>query len=165
MTARLAIVASLACALLAGCSTAQRFDAANDVHALLVSIRDNDKASFEAHVDRPALTREVESRLMAEANKQNAGPLGALLAQPLAQMASDTLIQPRVFRTVAEYYGYDPAKPLPGPVAITGSLKKLDDGRVCATRSKDGPCLLVFTQSGGTWRLSGFEGELSELRR
>lgn len=164
MTARLALIATLA-ALLAGCSSVQRFDAANDVHALLVSIRDNDQATFEAHVDRPALTREVESRLMAEANRRNAGPLGALLAQPLAQMASDSLIRPQVFRNVAEYYGYDPAKPLPGPMAITGALKKLDDGRVCATRKKDGPCLLMFTEAAGTWRLSGFEGELSELRR
>jgi hypothetical protein len=165
MAARLAIVASLACALLAGCSSVPRYDAAGDVHALLVSIRDNDQAAFEAHVDRPALTREVESRLMAEASKQNAGPLGALFAQPLAQIASDTLIQPQVFRTVAQQYGYDPAKPLPGPMAISGALKTLDDGRVCATRKKDGPCLLIFTESGGTWKLSGFEGELSELRR
>lgn len=164
MAVRLALIASLA-ALLAGCSSVQRYDAANDVHALLVSIRDNDQAAFDAHVDRPALTREVESRLMAEADKKGAGPLGALFAQPLAQVASQTLIQPQVFRQVAQYYGYDPAKPLPGPMAITGALKPLDDGRVCATRKKDGPCLLVFTQTAGTWRLSGFEGELSELRR
>ena len=36
----------------------------------------------------------------------------------------------------------------------------LPDGRVCATKKKDGPCLLIFTNVAGTWKLSGFEGDL-----
>jgi hypothetical protein len=66
---------------------------------------------------------------------------------------------------VAEAYGYSPDKPLPGTVAIASRLKAQPDGRVCATREKDGPCLLVFTRSSeGRWRLSGFEGDLSSLK-
>ena len=69
-----------------------------------------------------------------------------------------------MFRTVAASYGYTPDKPIPGPLAIGGSLKPIGEGQVCATRKKDGPCLLVFTREDGVWRLSGFEGQLSDLR-
>ena len=41
----------------------------------------------------------------------------------------------------------------------------MPDGRVCATRKQDGPCLLIFTKAeDGHWRLSGFEGDASMLR-
>ncbi|HEX5380156.1 MAG TPA: DUF2939 domain-containing protein [Phenylobacterium sp.] len=152
---------------LAACATAQRLTAANDVHALLVSIRDNDRATFDAHVDRDALKREIEQRLVSQGRGAKAGSLGmlgALLAPSLADFAGDTLIQPKVFRQVAEYYGYKAATPLPNTLAIAGSLKALPDGRVCATQKKNGPCLLVFTQGPGGWRLSGFEGDISMLR-
>jgi len=165
--ARLAAVLGLLTALSA-CATVDRYDAAQDVHALLVSIRDDDAATFEAHVDRAALERQIEGRLVREARERGGGDgwgaLGAVLAQPLAQLAGDALIQPKVFRAVAASYGYTPDKPIPGVVAIGGALKPVDDGRVCATRKKDGPCLLVFTREAGVWRLSGFEGALSDLR-
>ena len=86
------------------------------------------------------------------------------MAEPNGQRWSLALIQPKVFRSVAEYYGYDRSMPIPGPLAISGSLKTVGDGQVCATRKKDGPCLLVFTQTAGVWRLSGFDGDLSMLR-
>jgi hypothetical protein len=158
----------LAVLALTSCTTAQRYDAAGDVHALLVAIRDNDQQGFDARVDREALKREIEARMLAEARKSSGSSghqaLAALLAPALANLAGDALIQPAVFRTVAEYYGYKRSDPLPGPVAITGSLRKMDDGRMCATRKKDGPCLLVFTEEQGVWKLSGFTGDLSMLR-
>lgn len=167
LVARLGLILGLLGAL-AACATVDRYDAARDVHALLVSIRDNDRAAFEAHVDRDALKRQIEARLMGETRRRDSGDgwnaLGALLAQPLAELAGDALIQPRVFRAVAEYYGYTPDKPLPGPLAIGGSLRPIGAGQVCATRKKDGPCLLTFTREDGVWRLSGFDGDLSDLR-
>ena len=51
---RLAIILSVSLGL-ASCATTEGLSAAGDVHALLVSIRDNDKAAFDAHralVDR-----------------------------------------------------------------------------------------------------------------
>jgi hypothetical protein len=164
------LVLALAALTLSGCATAQRYDAAADVHALLLSIRDDDRATFEAHIDRPALKRQIESRLLAETRKPGGGgdnplkALGVLLAPALADIAGDALIQPRVFRSVAEYYGYGPNTKIPGPLAIGSTLKAVGEGQVCATRKKDGPCLLTFTETGGTWRLSGFEGDLSMLR-
>jgi hypothetical protein len=166
LSARLGLLA--AALLLASCATVDRYDAARDVHALLVSIRDDDRATFEAHVDRAALKRQIEARLIAETRRPELskewGALGALLAQPLADVAGEALVQPRVFRSIAAQYGYTPDKPIPGPLAIGGALKPVGEGQVCATRKKDGPCLLTFTRQDGVWRLSGFEGELSELR-
>jgi hypothetical protein len=154
--------------VLSACATLDRYGAAGDVHALLVAIRDNDQTAFDAHVDRTALKREIEARLVAQTSRpgtdQGARILGALLAQPLAELAGDALIQPRVFRAVAQSYGYSPDQPLPGPLVIGSNLRPTEDGRVCAPRKKNGPCLLMFSRQGGVWRLSGFEGELSELR-
>jgi hypothetical protein len=80
-------------------------------------------------------------------------------------LAGDTLIQPGVFRAVADYYGYRPETKIPGPVGISTALRPLPDGRVCAVKDKTGPCLVTFTHApDGRWKLSGFDGELSMLR-
>ena len=156
--------------LLAACATASRLDAASDVHALLVAIRDEDRTAFDARVDREALKAEISSRLARETSRLkieglDLGRLGAVAAPALASFAGDTLIQPRVFRQVAEAYGYSRDKPLPGTVAIASRLKAMPDGRVCATVEKDGSCVLIFTRNAeGRWRLSGFEGDLSSLK-
>jgi hypothetical protein len=168
MIRRLALL-SILC-LLAACATASRVGAANDVHALLVAIRDDDRAAFDARVDRDALKAEISARLTREASRLKVdgldlGRLGVVAAPALANLAGDALIQPRVFRQVAEAYGYTRDKPIPGTMAIASQLKAMPDGRVCATREKDGPCILVFTRSSeGRWRLSGFEGDLSSLK-
>ncbi|MGZ5948322.1 MAG: DUF2939 domain-containing protein [Caulobacteraceae bacterium] len=159
----------LACAAaLAACSTVHRLTAANDVHALLVSIRDNDQATFDAHVDREALKTEIEGRLMEQTHKSKTadswGSLGAMLAPAIAKYAGDSLIQPKMFRQVADFYGYKASSPPPSTLAIASMLKPLPDGRVCATKKKDGPCMLMFTQTAGVWRLSSFEGDMSMLR-
>jgi hypothetical protein len=148
---------------LAGCASVQRLDAANDIHALLVSIRDDDQAAFDAHVDRPALKRAIQARIERAAEKRYGG-LAGLLAPGLAEFAGDTLVQPQVFRMVAEHYGYSAGMRIPGALSLAGVLKPLPDGRVCATRRKDGPCVLVFTKEQGVWKLTGFEGDVSDLR-
>jgi len=167
MIRKIASVAVLALTL-AGCATASRIDAAGDVHALLVAIRDNDKVAFDHYVDRRALKASLESKMMREVDKRDmddgARAVAALLAPGLADVAGDALLKPSVFRSAASYYGYTPDQPLPNQLAISGALKHLPDGRVCATKKKDGPCLLVFTNRDGVWKLSGFEGELSDLR-
>lgn len=159
---------ALAVVTLAGCATASRFDAAGDVHSLLVAIRDNDRAEFDRYVDRKALKASLESRVMRETSRPDmddgARALAALIAPNLADLAVDALIRPDVFRAVARYYGYTADKPLPDRLAIGSALKYLPDGRVCATKKKDGPCLLMFTNVGGVWKLSGFEGDMSDLR-
>jgi Protein of unknown function (DUF2939) len=156
-------------ALLAtACATTQRIEAANDVHTLLIAIRDDDQAAFDAHVDRVALEQELEARLLEGAQQLGANDtvqaLGALLARPLARLAGDALIRPRVFRAVAEFYGYRPQTPIPNQLEIAGALRALPDGRVCAAKGHRGPCLITFANEGGTWRLVSFDGDISLLR-
>src|SRR5882762_5165670 len=104
---RLAPLAALA---LAGCATTQRLAAAGDVHTLLVSIRDDDRPTFDAHVDRRALEAQLQSRLVDRAAASNLAEtwkgLGVLLSGPLSRAAGGLLLRPDVFRGVAEYYGY-----------------------------------------------------------
>lgn len=162
---RVLLIALVALSLSA-CATVRKLEAAGDVHALLISIRDSDERTFDALVDRPALKREIEKRLVARAAQQrDLGPLAAILAPGLAELAGESLIQPDVFRRVADYYGYTPRTKIPGPLAISQALRQLPDGRVCAARRQDGPCLLIFTKAAdGHWKLSGFEGDTSMLR-
>jgi hypothetical protein len=160
-----ALFASLALAALSACASVQRLDAANDVHALLISIRDDDQASFDAHVDRPALKRELQARLDQQmAKNEELRGLASLLGPTVIDFAGDTLLQPGVFRLVAEHYGYTRRTQIPNSVEIAAALKPLPDGRVCAVSKKDGPCLLVFTKEEGVWKLTGFEGDASMLR-
>lgn len=162
-----AIVIALVALTLSACATVQRLDAAGDVHALLISIRDGDSATFDSLVDRRALKLEIQQRLVAEVSKDDRMPAGlaAILAPGLAELAGDTLIQPSVFRSVAEYYGYRRDMKIPGPLGISTMLRELPDDRVCAVTKKDGPCLLIFAKAtDGRWKLSGFEGDLSMLR-
>jgi hypothetical protein len=149
---------------LAACASVHRLDAANDVHALLLSIRDNDQAAFDAHVDRAALKSVLQAKIDQRVGKdEKLKGIAALLGPSLVDFAGDALIQPRTFKAVAQQYGYTDATKIPGPVAIAGALKTLPDGRVCATKKKDGPCVLVFTKEEGVWKLTGFEGDLSML--
>ncbi|HET6971004.1 MAG TPA: hypothetical protein VFH92_07765 [Phenylobacterium sp.] len=151
---------------LSACATVQKLPAANDVHTLLISIRDDDEATFDSLVDRKALQREIADRLAAEGGKDRRyGALASLLAPGLAQLAGDTLIRPAAFRAVAEHYGYTPQTKIPNVLEISQALRQLPDGRVCAITKKDGPCLLDFTKApDGHWKLSGFEGATSMLR-
>jgi hypothetical protein len=159
-----ALAVALVLTGLAACTTVRNLDAATDVHALLLSIRDNDQAAFDSHVDRPALKRELQTKVIDKAVRRDSSGLAAFFAPALADIAGDALLQPYVFRLVAEHYGYRPDMAIPGPLAIASVLKPLPDGRVCATRKKDGPCELTFAKLEGSWRLTGFEGDPSLLK-
>jgi hypothetical protein len=151
---------------LAGCATAERLSAANDVHALLVSIRDDDRQTFEAHVDRPALEAQIQSRLAAHAPKAE-GDLAAAetwLEARIARAAGGLLIQPRVFAAVADYYGYSRETPIPNVLELAAILRPLPGERVCATQKRRGPCLLTFAHKDGAWRLVSFDGDVNLLR-
>jgi len=162
------IALALVAALLSGCASVQRIDAAGDVHALLIAIRDGDQAAFDARIDRNALRAQIEAQLVVRARQANMDDrlkgLAMLLAGPAAQVASDALLRPNVFRAAAEYYGYTPDQPIPGQIAIASSLRQTANGRVCAARSKTGPCLLSFANIGGTWKLVSFDGDPAQLR-
>jgi len=154
--------------MLASCATATRVDAAADVHAFLVSVRNADRPTFERYVDRRALNAQMEARLRAEVRESNLRPelraVASILAGPLADTVGDALIRPSVFRAVAITLGYDPATPVPSTLAIATVIRPLPDGRVCATRGRDRPCLFDFERQDGVWRMVAFSGDLGDLR-
>jgi hypothetical protein len=150
---------------LAACASVERLGAAGDVHALLVAIRDNDSATFDAHVDHEALKQELQAKLAERMGKSDKlKGLAALLGPSVIELADQALVQPKTFRLVAEQYGYKSDTKIPSPVVIAQALKTLPDGRVCATKKKDGPCVLTFTKENGAWKLTSFDGDFSALR-
>ncbi len=142
---------------LAACATPERFSAANDVHAFLISVRDNDRAGFNAHVDRRALEAQMRQAILQQVDQaQIAAPLkalGALLGAPATRAVGDEMIQPKVFRFAAEYYGYTPDTPIPSVLALAVYLQLLNPDLVCARHGKPPTCLLTFAREGDTWRL------------
>ena len=103
----------------------------------------------------------------AQGHAETYGNFGGILAQALGGMTDalvDAALQPQVFLAVAEAKGYRPSAPLPGRVAITGSLRYLEGDRVCVVDRKGGSCLLVFRNESGSWRLVAFEGPLDALK-
>jgi hypothetical protein len=162
-----AALASLALAGLTACATTERLGAANDVHTLLVAIRDDDSTGFDAHIDKPALEHQLEARILERTGGHSSDTvraLGAMLAHPVAQLAGEALLNPEVFRSVAEYYGYKPGTPIPSQLEIAGALRPLPDGRVCAAKGRQGPCLITFANEQGAWKLVSFDGDIKELR-
>lgn len=150
---------ALALAGLAGCATTQGFSAAPDVHRLLIAIRDDDRQTFEALIDRRALEGDLQALVVERTRQarlgQGATTLGLLLSGPLSRAAGDLLIRPDVLRAAAEYYGYRPDTPIPGEFTIAAALSPLSDSEVCARLRRNGPCLLTFADEGGVWRLVG----------
>jgi hypothetical protein len=150
-----AVLSALLALSLGACATVQRYDAAGDIHALLISIRDNDRQAFDAHVDRPALNAQMKGVLTAEMIKR-AGALGGLVAQGLSGIADpllDSAIQPSVFLAVAESKGYRPSQPLPGRAAIAAALRPLENDRVASSiNPADGACWCSATKRAyGAW--------------
>ena len=143
--------------LLAGCATPRRLAAASDVHTLLKAIRDDDRAAFDAHVDRRTLRAGLQARLAARAEASNWSEgwkgVGVWLSGPASRAADALLVQPEVFRAVADHYGYRRRTPIPGVLALSSVLGSLPGGEVCARVARREPCLLTFAEEGGVWRL------------
>lgn len=162
---RLAAAVAAAClAAAAACSTIPRIEAANDIHAFLIAVRDGDKAGFEAHLDRQALKQQLRSRLIAEASARpddgGLKALGASMIAPLVNLAVDTLVRVDTFRAAALRVGYDPNRPIPSTLQLTPLVKPLGDGAVCVTERHGGPCLFDFRKEEGVWKLTGYEGRI-----
>ena len=146
----------------------QQYEAAGDIRAFLIAIRDTDQAAFDAHIDRPALKAQIRERLIAYVmqRKDTGGMavLGAALAGPLVDYAVDHLAQPQVFLAVAEAEGYRADQPIPPALALAPLVRPIGDGRACVSNKSGGPCVLVFANEAGVWRLVAFEGDPKMLK-
>lgn len=152
-------------ALLTACATATQLDAAGDVRAFLIAVRDGDRQTFDQHVDKPALKENLRARLLAATGgrygSDSKEALGALLAGPLVDVAVNALVRPEVFRAAAEMEGYGPQTHIPGRLVIGQDLQPMGADRVCALiRHK---CAFVFKNEDGVWRMIDFEGDLGLL--
>jgi hypothetical protein len=153
---------------LGACATAERVDAAHDVHSFLMAVRDNDGPSFNRYVDRRAISVSLEGRLVQEARRSDMPRelrlAGAALAGPAAEVVTDTLVRPSVFRLIAYNLGYTRDQPIPKTLNIASGLRYMDEGRVCAAKSKSAPCLLTFEREGDVWRLVSIDAPLRDLQ-
>jgi hypothetical protein len=125
---------------------ATQYDAAEDVRAFIVAVREGDRAAFERHIDRPILRAQLLEQVKAQA-----GPLGGVLGEGLV----DQLLRPEGFRLALEQAGAPQRTPTAAEIAT--QLRVVENGRVCLPRSQDGPCAITFAQSGSgdaaVWRL------------
>ena len=157
----------LATTLAAGCATVTRYDAAGDIRAFLIAVRDGDRPTFDQHVDTAALKTNLRARLLtavaSEHGLQSREGVAALLAGPLVDVAVDALVRPQVFRAAAELAGYGPQTHVPGPLVLGQDIKPLDSDRVCALIRHR--CAFVFKREQGAWRLIDFEGDFGLLQR
>jgi hypothetical protein len=153
--------------LLWGCVTAQQYDAASDIRAFLIAVRDGDRQTFDEHVDHDALKTNLKSRLLAAAAAEY-GPrsqqsVGALLAGPLVDVAVNALVRPQVFKAAASLAGYGSDTRIPPALMLGHDLKAMGSDRVCALVHKR--CVFVFKREDGVWRLIDFEGDVGLLLR
>ncbi len=83
------LIAVTAALSLAACASANRLGAANDVHTLLLSIRDNDSQTFDAHVDHDALKKQLATHIDAQIGQnKKVRELAALLGPSVIDFAT-----------------------------------------------------------------------------
>lgn len=158
-------IAAVALLSVSGCISATQYDAAGDIRAFLIAVRDGDQATFNQHVDRAALKTNVKAQLietLASQHGEAAGAVGGAFLGPLADLAVDALVRPQTFRAAAELAGYGPDTRVPGPLVLGHDLQPLDQDRVCALIRKR--CAFMFKrEDDGVWRMIDFRGDLSLL--
>ena len=145
-----------ALAALGACGLPERYRAAQDVHAFFQAVRDDDQAAFEAHVDRPALRRELRAEVDQAAS--GAGLGGDVLERVLGAGRSEALVErmisPRSFRVVWRRSGM-PAGRAPSAPEIAVMLRMVGPDEACLRDLKSDRCVLTFRREGGTFRLAG----------
>ena len=144
------VAAALAVLALAGCERVNtQLDAAEDIRAFLEAVRANDRAAFDAHVDRTALKADLQRQFAA----QGGDPTSLLLGSSAGGALMDRLIAPETF-SFALQQAAPSLNRTPTAPEIAATLKPLSDDRVCLpSGGRDGPCAITFARQGETWRL------------
>lgn len=143
---------------LSACGAPQKYEAGEDVRALLVAVQQNDQVAFERHVDRPALRESIRPQLQ-EKLASEAGPYAGVLG-PLVDQAADQLIRPETFKIAIEQSGITNRTPSAAEIAVL--LKDAGEGGLCLEDTRTKECALTFRKTGEDWRLSGVK--VSEIR-
>ncbi len=150
MFRKVSAVALLALALvLGGCDLRVRADASQAIARFLKAVHEDDRAAFEAAIDRPALRSDLRDQLVdlgrANSVEVDGGP---------SEFALDRMISPEAFRLVEAKTGRAlPTTPNAAEVAVL--MKVRDRTHVCLGDPRNDRCLLSFTRKKGVWRLVG----------
>lgn len=150
MFSKAQLTAFLALAALGGCDINVRADASRGIASFLQAVHTNDRAAFEAALDRPALRADLQ-RQIVDLGRANSLDVGGP-----SEFALDRRITPQAFQLVEARTGQAlPAAPTVAQVAL---LMKVIDGRhVCVRDLRRDRCLLTFAKEKGAWRLVGMQ--------
>jgi predicted small secreted protein len=144
-------------------------DAAPDVRAFAMALRDRDMAGIESRIDRPALQGQVNGLARALAAEEIAkrtggggagsllGLFGADLAAPIIERLAARALQPDVLADLSRRAGLTPETRLPGRTVTALALRSVPDGRVCAPDPQTRSCLLYFGKYPSGWKLNAID--------
>lgn len=149
---------------LAGCEQAQqRYGAAQDIHAFFAAVESGDRQAFDAHIDRPALRRQLRSGIgqaigaKAGVSGEAAEVLNDLLGSDSADQAMDRMISPESFRIVWQNSKI-PIKTAPSAWQIAPMLQMTPPDQACLTKAPgSADCVMTFRDEAGTWKLTAIE--------
>ena len=145
---------------LAACGLPQRYHAAQDVHAFFQAVQDDDQAAFEAHVDRPALRRELKAQVDQAASGAGLGAdvLERVLGAGRGEALVDRMISPRSFRIAWRRSGVAAGR-TPSAPEIAVMLRMPAPDEACLHDLKSDRCVLTFRREGGTFKLTGISAQ------
>jgi hypothetical protein len=155
---RRALIAAALALPVAACGAQSKYEAGEDVRALLLAVRQNDRAAFERYVDRPSLRTSVAAQLN-ERLAAEAGPYGGLLGG-LADQAADQLIRPEAFQIAIRQSGLPDRTPTAAEIAVL--LKDAGDGALCLEDARTKECAMTFRKLGEDWKLTAVK--VSDVR-
>lgn len=142
----------LAALALSACERANtQLDAAQDVRAFIVAVREQDRSTFDRHVDREALKADVLRQLRARSAEGD--PASLLLGSRQGERLLDGLIAPESFNFALRQAG--PALDrTPSAPEIAALLKPAGEDRLCLPQGGlQGPCAVTFARRGDDWKL------------
>ena len=141
------VVVSLVALSLSGCGFGARRSGSMAIATFLAAVQKDDRAAFEAALDRPALRSDL-SEQMAEVGKTHEVDVGGP-----SEFALDRMISPQAIRLTAARVA--PGWPAtPSAAQIVPHMKARGLNFVCLEEVSTKKCLLSFTQEGGTWKLT-----------
>jgi hypothetical protein len=136
---------------LAGCDIGVRADAAKAIERFLAAVHDDDRAAFEAAVDRKALRSDLSEQLTELARAK-----GVVVEGGPSEFALDRMISPGAFRIVEAKSGQALGH-APSAAEIALILKVRDKNHVCVGDPGEDRCSLSFAKRAGVWRLVGMQ--------
>ena len=132
---------------LGGCDLGARASASSGIAHFLEAVQKDDRAAFEAALDRPALREDLRRQLAALGSQT-----GLVVEGGASEFALDRMITPHAFHMVEARTGQAlPVAPTAAQVALL--MKVTDHGHVCVRDLKRDRCLMTFAKEKGVWRL------------